>query len=343
MHTKPFFLRRSFAGHPMERPLHTTRILAGFLLIIITASISSPGAASPTQDLPTKTDGEALLLFKKSIGKDPNGVLKGWKPSTDHCRWFGVSCSSDRVAKLDLPRAGLSAGDSRADSIAALSALDMLTFLDLSDNELLINTSSLLRLSSALKQLDLAGAGVSGAVPGGLLSKFPGVAYVDLSHNNLSGLLPNDVLLGADELQILDLSYNNLSGDVSGLYTANSCKSLLHFDVSVNSFVGSIPSSLSNCQRLKNLNLAYNDFAGAIPTSFTSFDGLQQLDLSNNHLSGEIPGDIGDSCGSLVQLRLSDNNISGGIPLSFSSCSSLVVLDLANNNISGDFPDSVLG
>ncbi|KAL6001049.1 ubiquitin-protein ligase E3 Brl2 [Asimina triloba] len=305
------------------------------LLFLIFAAMPSPAISTTS-----KTDAEALLLFKKTIREDPNGVLSTWQLSNSPCTWTGVACTLGRVTRVDLSRKNL-AGDV---SFRALSSLDMLSEINLSSNSFAINSSdALLHLPTALKQLDFSSAGVFGPVPENFISRYPNLVYVNLAHNNLSGNLPADLLFSSDKLQILDLSFNNLSGPIWGLRIDTSCKSLLHFDLSQNRLVDSIPASLSNCSSIRDLNLSYNALTGRIPRSFGDFRYLQMMDLSHNHLSDSIPAELGNACGSLTQLMVSFNNITGLIPDSFSSCSSLQLLDLSYNNISGPFPDSILG
>jgi Leucine-rich repeat (LRR) protein len=286
-----------------------------------------------------KTDAQALLMFKKTIQKDPNGVLSGWELDTNPCSWHGVSCSLGRVTQLDLT------GSSLAGSISLdpLTSLDMLSALKLSYNSFTINATSLLQLPYALKQLDLSFNGLIGSVPENFFSKCPNLVDVNLSFSNMTGSLPETLLLNSDKLQILDLSYNNLTGSIAGLRIDNSCSSLLHLDLSGNRLIGSLPNSFSNCTSLKTLSLSINSLTGEIPASFGQLNSLQRLDLSHNHLTGWIPSELGNACGSLLELQLSYNNISGSIPASLSSCSWLQLLDMSNNNLSGPLPDSLFG
>ncbi|CBI26771.3 unnamed protein product, partial [Vitis vinifera] len=261
----------------------------------------------------TKTDGEALLAFKKMVHKDPHGVLEGWQANKSPCTWYGVSCSLGRVTQLDLNGSKLEG----TLSFYPLASLDMLS-------------------------LDLSSAGLVGLVPENLFSKLPNLVSATLALNNLTGSLPDDLLLNSDKLQVLDLSYNNLTGSISGLKIENSCTSLVVLDLSGNNLMDSLPSSISNCTSLNTLNLSYNNLTGEIPPSFGGLKNLQRLDLSRNRLTGWMPSELGNTCGSLQEIDLSNNNITGLIPASFSSCSWLRLLNLANNNISGPFPDSIL-
>ncbi|XP_038697244.1 serine/threonine-protein kinase BRI1-like 2 [Tripterygium wilfordii] len=285
-----------------------------------------------------KTDAAALLMFKKMIQMDPNGVLSGWTLERNPCKWYGVQCSQGRATQLDLTGCNLTG----IISFDPLGSIDMLFTLKLSSNSFVVNSTSLLQLPSSLQQLELSLAGLVGLVPENFFSKYPNLVYVSLSHNNLTGFLPDDILLSADKLQALDLSFNNITGSISGLKIENSCNSLLQLDLSGNHIADFIPSSLSNCTNLNTLNLSFNMLKGEIPRSFGKLSSLKRLDLSHNHITGWIPSDLGNACVSLLELKLSSNNLSGSIPNSLSSCSWLQNLDLSDNNISGPIPDSVL-
>ncbi|KAK0573300.1 hypothetical protein LWI29_006063 [Acer saccharum] len=309
-------------------------LLALVFMVYVSVSATEQGIVPSL-----KTDAEALLMFKKMIQKDPNGVLSNWKSNRNPCSWFGVTCSLRRATQLDLTGSNLVG----TISFESLSSLDMLSVLRLSSNSFTLNSTSLLQLPYALKQLELSSVGLVGLVPDMFFSKCPNLVYVNASHNNLTGSLPDNLLSGSDKLQVFDLSYNNLTGSISGLnIDENSCNSLLQLDLSQNHLMGSIPFSLSNCTNLKLLNLAINQLTGEIPKIVGELNSLQILDLSHNHITGWIPSELGNACDSLLELKLSNNNITGSIPVNFSTCSWLQLVDLSNNNISGPFPDSIL-
>ncbi|OVA08648.1 Protein kinase domain [Macleaya cordata] len=325
----------------MEKPLQLfLSVTLTILFMVVFPSCSSLISATDPSDFSTiKTDGEALILFKKMIEKDRNGVLSGWQLNRNPCNWYGVTCTLGRATQLDLSRCNLVG----TLSFYPLTSLDMLSVLNLSMNSFTLNsTSSLLLLPLGLKQLDLSSTGLAGLVPSNFFSKYSNLVYINLSHNNLTGLLPENLLENSDKLQVLDLSFNNLTGSISGLKLENPCSGLLQLDLSGNHIMGSVPSSISNCTNLKTLNLSFNLFTGEIPRSLGELDSLQRLDMSHNKFMGSIPSELGNACDSLLQLELSNNNLTGSIPNSFSSCSWLQILGLANNNISGPFPDSIL-
>lgn len=319
----------------MEKPIQLLLLL---LLSIILVSFPSLLLSTPDRSPGTKTDAEALILFKSSIQTDPKGVLSSWQLIRNPCSWFGVWCSEGRVRHLNLSSCNLSGNV----SFYPLASLHELSVLDLSDNHFSASSSSLLELPSALQHLDLSNAGVSGLVPNNFLAVYPNLVLLNLSHNNLSGSLPENFPMSSGSLQILDMSFNNLTGTISELEFQNSCTSLIQFDISMNHLTSVIPSSLSNCTNLKTMNLSYNSFTGDIPQSFANLGSLERLDLSNNHLSGSIPSGLGNACGSLRHLKLSSNNISGSIPDSLFSCSLLQLLDFSSNNLSSSIPGEVL-
>ncbi|CAN0890905.1 Serine/threonine-protein kinase BRI1-like 2 [Linum grandiflorum] len=298
-----------------------------------------------------KTDAAALLMFKRMVSSDPNGVLSGWVPTRLPCSWFGVTCYLGRVSQLDLNSANLAADSISFDPFASL---DSLTSLNLSSNNFTsTNSTSLLRLPPSLQQLNLHSVGLLGPFPDTFLSSHPNLLHLDLSLNNLTSPSSSSSAIAAtnNKLQFLILSDNNFTGSISSLLelvivvdndkNSSSCSSLLQLDLSKNHLIGSIPTSISNCTSLQTINLSFNLLSSSIPP-LGNLRSLQRLDLSHNHLTGWIPSDLGNACNSLLELKLSFNNISGSIPSFLSSCSWLQLLDLSTNNISGPFPDSIL-
>ncbi|KAJ3674105.1 hypothetical protein LUZ60_006097 [Juncus effusus] len=309
------------------------------LVILIHATFSNQQVLNSVS-----TDQNALILFKKSIKNEPNGVLSNWK-STDPnpCSWYGVSCTNSsegiRVTQLNLSNSSLSG----ILSLSSLSSLNMLQVLNLSINSFYINSTYLFQIPQAITHLDLYSSGLTGLLPENLLSYYPNLNLINFSRNNLTGYLPYKFISNSQNLQFIDLSYNNFSGEIFGLDMEKPCENLIHLDLSGNYFSGSIPKSFSKCINLNTLNFSYNAFSGEIQDSFGNLTSLERLDLSFNQFRGSIPCDLANACASLKFLKLSDNNFSGPIPDSFSSCSSLQFLDLANNNMSGPLPENVIG
>ncbi|KAJ0086650.1 hypothetical protein Patl1_09241 [Pistacia atlantica] len=111
------------------------------------------------------------------------------------------------------------------------------------------------------------------------------------------------------------------------------------FDISDNSFSGSVPHSLSRLTRLHRLSLFRNSLSGEIPDSLGSLSHLEELYLDNNHFQGLIPSSF-NNLKSLKRLEIQQNNISGEFPF-LSSLKNLYFLDASDNNFTGNIPSAL--
>ncbi|KAJ0025404.1 hypothetical protein Pint_09058 [Pistacia integerrima] len=111
------------------------------------------------------------------------------------------------------------------------------------------------------------------------------------------------------------------------------------FDISDNSFSGSVPHSLSRLTRLHRLSLSRNSLSGEIPDSLGSLSHLEELYLDNNHFQGLIPSSF-NNLKSLKRLEIQQNNISGEFPF-LSSLKNLYFLDASDNNFTGNIPSAL--
>ncbi|PNX76256.1 LRR receptor-like kinase resistance protein, partial [Trifolium pratense] len=180
---------------------------------------------------------------------------------------------------------------------------------------------------------------------------------VDL--NKFNGSLPPNMFHTLPNLETLFIGGNQISGRIPASIT--NASGLRAFDVTVNKFIGQVPSlgklkdlhllglsqnnlgsnssndleflkSLENCRKISaeigNLVNLYlftvedNRFEGTIPDTFAKFQKLQVLELSGNRLSGNIPAFIGN-------LEV------------FSLFSLTKLLDLSGNSLSGSLPQEV--
>ncbi|CAL9058179.1 probable inactive receptor kinase At5g67200 [Musa acuminata AAA Group] len=185
-----------------------------------------------------EADAQALLAFKAAA--DPLDRLT-FSPTSDHCRWPGVSCSADgKVYRLLLESAGLTGTFPNG----TLGRLDQLHFLSLQDNALVGPLPGDLSGLRSLKALFLDRNLFAGPFPASLLS-LRGIRALDLSHNRLSGPIPA-ALATLDGLIALRLEGNR--------------------------FVGSLPAF--NQSSLKSFNVSGNFLSGAVPITavLASFD-----------------------------------------------------------------------
>ncbi|RRT63237.1 hypothetical protein B296_00029783 [Ensete ventricosum] len=174
-------------------------------------------------------DAQALLAFKAAA--DPGDRLT-FSPTSDHCRWPGVSCSADgKVYRLLLESAGLTGTFPNG----TLGSLDQLHFLSLQDNALVGSLPDDLSGLRSLKALFLDRNLFAGPFPASLLS-LHGLRALDLSHNRLSGPIPA-ALATLDGLIALRLEGNRFVGSLP----AFSQSSLKSFNVSGNHLSGAVP------------------------------------------------------------------------------------------------------
>ncbi|WCJ39083.1 disease resistance family protein / LRR family protein [Euphorbia peplus] len=184
-----------------------------------------------------------------------------------------------------------------------------------------------------LTDLDLSDSVISGPVPIWFWDSFPKYGSLNFSHNQMHGSIPNISFAGRD-MGVIDLSSNKFNGVVPSFPS-----SLVAFDLSNNSFSGSIFNFLCNnmteVKQMQVLNLERNLLDGEIPDCWRSWKYLTALRLSNNKFSGDIPNSIG-TLSSLESLYLRNNNLSGEVPTSIQNCKKLLILDFSENNLVGN-------
>ncbi|KAM0861831.1 hypothetical protein ACQ4PT_045619 [Festuca glaucescens] len=136
------------------------------------------------------------------------------------------------------------------------------------------------------------------------------------------------------ELQLLDFSGNyaclqNFNG-LQGL------RKLKYLNLRDNTFIGSIPVSISKLVSLEVINLSGNNTSGALQnTGFKNLRNLRELHLGSNQLSGSLPASV-FALPCLEYLDLSENLFQGHIPINSSwKCSSMLqTIRLSENMLS---------
>ncbi|GAY53603.1 hypothetical protein WN943_006612 [Citrus x changshan-huyou] len=159
---------------------------------------------------------------------------------------------------------------------------------------------------------------------------------------------------------LLDVSNNNLQGHIP-VKIGDFLPSLKYFNISMNVFDSSIPTSFGNMNFLISLDLSNNQLTGEIPEHLAmGCVDLEYLLLSNNSLEGHLfPRNFNltnlrrlqldgnhfreileslSKCSSLEGLYLSDNNLSGEVPIQLCQLNKLQLIDLSNNILSGHIP-----
>jgi Leucine-rich repeat (LRR) protein len=184
-----------------------------------------------------------------------------------------------------------------------------LRYLRLSNNLFYGNIPFTITNLGKLYDLDLAGNGLSGAIPCHLSNL---TAMAGNGKNDDSG---DQGGYFDGSLSLLSLSHFKVPVTTKGqeLYYYFALSSMVTIDLSSNYLIGGIPEEITSLKLLKNLNLSRNYLNGRIPHEIGFMQSLESLDLSSNKFSGEKPPSL-SNISFLSYLNLSYNNLSGRIP-----------------------------
>ncbi|KAM3234158.1 hypothetical protein P3L10_019517 [Capsicum annuum] len=186
---------------------------------------------------------------------------------------------------------------------------------------------------TSLVVLNVANNSLSGAIPQWLFN-LPALSILALPMNNFKGFIPPMIHLKSSLFPtIVNLARNKLQGPIP-----TQLENVNVIDLSLNNFVGSIPSQVGEAPGIRSISLSGNKIRGSIPESFCHASNiLQVLDLSNNSLSGTIQRYLGNYK-SLIYLNLGQNKLTGSVPEELEHITSLRYLDLNGNQFEGSFP-----
>ncbi|CAM8883440.1 unnamed protein product [Rhodiola kirilowii] len=172
---------------------------------------------------------------------------------------------------------------------------------------------------------------------------FSSLSELYLRYNYFHGEI-RDSLQGLSRLKILGLSRNSFSGTISQFYNLSS---LVAFEIHSNHFTGTLAQDMYvSFPKLNRLNIWNNSFIGSIPSSLSNISGLFYCDLSVNRFRGRVPDNLG-KLKYLELLQLSNNNLGSDMPndLSFidslTNCTKLKRLIVDRNIFSGSLSDSI--
>ncbi|XP_038975006.1 receptor-like protein EIX1 [Phoenix dactylifera] len=172
-----------------------------------------------------------------------------------------------------------------------------LKYLDLSDNQLILNLTSDWIPPFQLQALRIGSCKLGPQFPSWLQTQ-KNISDLDLSSNGISGTLPDWFWRSFfQHINFLNISNNGITGPLPNFYSV----AMLELDLSNNSFSGMIhPGIAKVCpirslkrsvalQQLESLDLSRNNFYGGIPSSMIALTFLSHLNLSYNNLSGRVP------------------------------------------------------
>ncbi|XP_047963784.1 probable LRR receptor-like serine/threonine-protein kinase RPK1 [Salvia hispanica] len=281
----------------------------------------------------------ALLGLKRSFS-DPHGILHSWNASSsDHCSWFGVSCSSDfRVTRLEIRGNFYGSHPCSIESELALHGFRITrncSGWSVASGTLGGRLSAVIGKLTELRVLSLRYNGIGGEVPSEIWG-LTNLQVLDLEGNDCIGRFSDFEFFGLRDLRVLNLAYNGVFGRFPP--SLSECRGLRILNLAGNEIMGVIPDFLAGFGKLRVINLSFNRLVGYI-SSTLGYDcaNLEHLDLSHNFLKGKIPRAL-EKCGRLRTILLSSNALRGAIPAELGKLRNLEVLNVARNGLSGPLP-----
>ncbi|WCJ19826.1 Receptor kinase-like protein Xa21 [Euphorbia peplus] len=281
------------------------------------------------------TDRQALLAFKDAVTDDPNGVLRSWNSSFDHCQWRGIWCSKKhfgRVNILDLKSRGLTGHIS-----PHIGNLSFLRVISLENNSFQGEIPPEIGKLFRLRLLYLNNNSLQGEFPTNLTSCV-NLRELHLHVNNLTGKVPVGIS-SLVNLNTLILGANGFTGTIPR--SLGNISSLVWLHLGGTNFTGSIPEELGKLRLLQLLVLHRNHLIGEIPPGIYNLSSLVSISAGGNRLEGNLPTSIGETLPNLEELYMRQNMLTGSIPISLSNCSNLQVIVLLNNSFTGRVPNEL--
>ena len=138
------------------------------------------------------------------------------------------------------------------------------------------------------------------------------------------------------EIEHFNISNNLLHGTiVEAIFKGHKLKVL---DMSRNTFVSVISSSIGDLKYLRILRLNENKLSGSIPVALFKTRQIEELMLKSNELTGSIPTQIGNLKNVSI-LTMSHNSLEGNIPKELQRLQNLQLLHFHVNQLTGNAPD----
>lgn len=284
-----------------RRDLPLLALLLPLLLLLLLLLCLAASAQTVQSDV------DAMQALKKSLTL-PSSL--DWSDA-DPCKWPQVSCTGNRVTRIQIGMRGVS-GTLPPD----ISNLTELTRFEVMNSQF------------------------SGPLP-----SFAGLAQLQvllLNRNNFTSI-PADFFTGMSSLQAVDLSYNSFAAwEIPA--SLKDCNALQNFTATQANVIGQIPNFINaeNFPSLFALQLAFNNLEGGLPASFATLT-IQILWLNgkagNSQLNGTI--DVIANMTQLAQVWLHSNQFTGSIP-DVSNFKNLWDFSVRDNQLTGVVPESLV-
>lgn len=245
---------------------------------------------------------------------------------THECTWSGaLICDEDMVTGIDLTNNNLLGR--LPPEVGLLSGLSSLV---LDNNELAGPLPSI--LPPSLQRLDIWNNDLTGSIPT-LYGTMKGLESLRVGKNALTGTIPAE-LGSLTMLTALSLESNRLTGSIPDLWNLTRMRD---FQIGQQTLTGTLSPLVGRWTNATVFHVnKLNGITGTIPTELGLLTKLQSLKLSQNHLRGTLPSELGN-LNQVSLLAISRNGISGTIPSEFGRLASTEEIYLQNTHMTGDF------
>lgn len=198
----------------------------------------------------------------------------------------------------------------------SLSGLNNLTYLDLSNNELVALSPRFFQpVAHSIKSIQLS--------------------------NNSISILPPGLFNGLHQLALLDLSHNEITSHWIGVDTFSDLSKLIQLNLSFNRIARIDSSTFKSQIKLEILNLDHNEIETIAESAFASLSNLHTLVISHNHLTRlDSPLSL-SRLYSLTLLSLDHNRIESIHSEAFTNLTNLFELNLSFNRLSSTLPSAI--
>ncbi|KAK1364351.1 receptor-like protein EIX2 [Heracleum sosnowskyi] len=233
----------------------------------------------------------------------------------------------------------------------------VLSFLDVSHNQLVGSLPDTWMLFRKLVFLNLGYNNISGRIPMSI-GQLVSLQTLILRNNKLYGELPAS-LRNCSSLGFLDFGLNKLSGKIPS-WIGNDLPYVYALILKSNRFNGSLPNAICHLRNLHFLDLSINKISGTIPLCFGNFSAMSQTRTevrehnysAINSTEGYFVDNVmarwkgqeyeyGRNFAYLKMIDLSINEFTGEIPLGITRLLELKGLNLSGNRFYGKVPPEI--
>ncbi|PRQ35690.1 putative non-specific serine/threonine protein kinase [Rosa chinensis] len=164
---------------------------------------------------------------------------------------------------------------------------------------------------------------------------------LDLSSNHLLGAILSSFFQQAWNLTSFNVSNNTFSGSIPSSICLHSSPLIRLLDFSFNEFTGNISQGLGECSKLQAFRAGYNNLLGLLSDDIYNAITLEEIALPRNSLHGAISERIANLT-NLSILDLNTNGLTGMLHKGIGKLSKLKLLLLQFNNLEGFLPPSLM-